>query len=204
MARPAYGGRATCEGCKSIDVRRWHREGRLHAGQFFSWAWTRHGEPSGSIDVRVGSDDALFVKHGSRPPEWQPREQCLLISWTPCHFGGRRPWLICSGLAGRYCGRRVAVLYASGQLFACRRCHGLAYASQQESPMDRALSQAQKLRLRLGGSPCTFDCFPNKPPRMHWRTYRRLAARAERVEGTLHDLASKRFSVIIPGQNRRL
>jgi hypothetical protein len=28
MARPSYGGRPTCEGCKSIDVRRWHREGR--------------------------------------------------------------------------------------------------------------------------------------------------------------------------------
>jgi hypothetical protein len=29
MARP------TCEGCTSIDVRRWHREGRLHAGRHF-------------------------------------------------------------------------------------------------------------------------------------------------------------------------
>jgi hypothetical protein len=25
----------TCEGCMSIDVRRWHREGLLHAGQRF-------------------------------------------------------------------------------------------------------------------------------------------------------------------------
>jgi hypothetical protein len=29
MGRSAYGARPTCESCKSIDVRRWHREGRL-------------------------------------------------------------------------------------------------------------------------------------------------------------------------------
>ena len=34
MARPAYGGRAICESCTSIDARRWHREGRLRAGQY--------------------------------------------------------------------------------------------------------------------------------------------------------------------------
>jgi hypothetical protein len=27
MARPAYGGRTTCESCIRIDVRRWHRGG---------------------------------------------------------------------------------------------------------------------------------------------------------------------------------
>src|SRR4029077_13147701 len=29
MARPAYGGLRSCESCRWIDVRRWHREGRL-------------------------------------------------------------------------------------------------------------------------------------------------------------------------------
>jgi hypothetical protein len=32
MGRPYGSGRAICESCISIDVRRWHREGRLHAG----------------------------------------------------------------------------------------------------------------------------------------------------------------------------
>jgi hypothetical protein len=35
--------RGTIEGCMSIDVRSWHREGRLHAGQCFlhtlTWMW---------------------------------------------------------------------------------------------------------------------------------------------------------------------
>jgi hypothetical protein len=61
MARPAYGGRPTCEGCKSIDVRRWHREGRLRASQYFSLSWTRGGEPSGSIWAISGTDAVFLI-----------------------------------------------------------------------------------------------------------------------------------------------
>jgi hypothetical protein len=61
MARPAYGGRATCESCKSIDVRRWHREGRLRAGRYFSCSWTCDGELSGSINVRAECDAVALI-----------------------------------------------------------------------------------------------------------------------------------------------
>jgi hypothetical protein len=61
--------------------------------------------------------------------------------------------------------------------------------------MNRALSQAQKLRLRLGGSLCTFDAFPEKPRGMHWSTFRRLAARAEKAEATFHEFLKQRFSL---------
>ena len=37
--------RATCEGCLSIDVRRWHREGRLHEGEHFSYSWIYGEKP---------------------------------------------------------------------------------------------------------------------------------------------------------------
>jgi hypothetical protein len=39
-------------GCRSIDVRRWHREGQLLPGQHFSCSWTYGGKPSGSVSVR--------------------------------------------------------------------------------------------------------------------------------------------------------
>ena len=49
--------------------------------------------------------------------EWKSTEQRVSITWTNCHFGGRRPWFTCSAHTnGRYCGRRVAVLYLAGEL----------------------------------------------------------------------------------------
>jgi hypothetical protein len=188
MGRPAYGGRTTCESCKSIDVRRWHREGRLRAGQRFSCSWTRGGAPSGSISVRTEADAVLltFQYRSSTDPEWQSLEQRVPITWTGCHLGGRRPWFICTVYTGgRYCGRRVALLYlAAGELFACRRCCGLAYASQQETLWCRGLGKAQKIRAQLGGSPNMLEGFPDRPKGMHWKTYDRLRR--------IHDLAEQK------------
>lgn len=176
MARPFTGG-ATCESCKSIDVRRWHRKARLSAGQYFSWSWTCDGEPSGNIGVRT-EVDAVVLTYRSRSygdDEWKSVQQRVPITWTACHLGGRRPWFVCPVYSsGQYCGRRVALLYGVGELFACRRCYGLAYACQREALHHRGLGRAQKLRMRLGGSPNMTEPFPDKPKGMHWQTYDRL------------------------------
>src|SRR5262249_17717053 len=80
-----------------------------------------------------------------------------------------RPWFTCSVHSNwRHCGRRVA------KLFGCRHCYGLAYESQQESVHQRGLGKAQKIRLKLGGSPNMFEQFPDKPKGMHWKTYDRI------------------------------
>ena len=197
MARPARGGRTTCESCISIDVRGWHREGWLRAGQYFSSSWTRGGEPSGRINVRTECDVAIlsYWSQSGGASEWKSIEQRVPITWTACHFGGRRPWFLCSVYSDdRYCGRRAAVLYCAGELFACRRCWGLAYESQQETPMRRGVFQAQKIRMRLGGSVNLFEPFPEKPKRMHWLTYLRLRARAEAAEHYSDELTMQRFN----------
>ena len=188
MARP-YGGRLTCENCKSIDVRRWHREGKLREGQLFSCSWTHRGEPSGEIIIVVIERDALILAHQSWclwGSEQKPVFQQVAITWTACRYGGERPWFVCPD-----CLRRAAVLYAAGEFFGCRHCRGLVYASQQESPLDRSLDQAQKIRFRLGGSPSTFDAFPEKPKRMHRRTYDRLRARGEKLEAIYSGLLQR-------------
>jgi hypothetical protein len=51
-------GRARCEWHKSIDVRRWQRQGVLSPGTFFSQAWTCDGEPSGNVGV-FGRDGSI-------------------------------------------------------------------------------------------------------------------------------------------------
>src|SRR5271168_1205483 len=114
--------RATCEGCMSIDVRRWHRQGLLRDGQRFGHPLTWMGEPTG-IGVLVKADALVLV---FRPRRWgdsygQFIYQRVPITWTECHLGGRRPWFTCAVHAnGRYCGRRVAKIYYAGDAFACR------------------------------------------------------------------------------------
>ncbi|MGE3716996.1 MAG: hypothetical protein AB7G07_01190 [Bauldia sp.] len=56
------------------------------------------------------------------------------------------------------------------------------YDSQYEGGWERPISQAQKVRMRLGGSGSMDEPFPPKPKGMHWRTYRRLEKRDERAE----------------------
>lgn len=177
MARPDSGV-PTCEICQSIDVRRWHREGRLHAGQWFTYYWSCGGEPAGGVGVKTETDALVlsFRSLGSDTAEWTSVEQRVPVEWTACAFGGRRPWFRCTASAnGQYCGRRVATLYlGSCAVFACRRCHGLAYASQLEPVGLRGLGRARKIRMNMGGGANILDDFPQKPKGMHWRRYERL------------------------------
>jgi len=169
-------------------VRRWHREGRLLAGRQFSWSWTSGGEPSGGVNVRAWADAVAlsFRTRSFLTAGWKPVEQRVPMTWTNCHFGGRRPWFTCSAHTnGRYCGRRVAVLYLAGELFACRRCCALAYASQQKDPLVRNVSRSQKIRMRLGGTPDLFGPMPERPRGMWRRTYERHCAVLARIEGNL-------------------
>jgi hypothetical protein len=167
------GGKAVVEDCRRLDIRDWHRRGLLH-GRGFGWSWYgRDGERVASIWVRVqpGRHVTLVYRVRAGGGPWQDVEEPVPLTWTPCPYGGRRPWFVCLG--GR-CGRRVAILYGVRRDFRCRRCAHLAYESQREDRMSRQLSKAQTIRLRLGGSASLREPFPEKPKGMHWRTYERL------------------------------
>ena len=72
------------------------------------------------------------------------------------------------------------MLYAHGGSFACRRCSGLAYASQKIGAGDRASSKTNRLRRRLG-RPAFSLTGAASPWGMHWKTYRRLKAAHDAV-----------------------
>ncbi|WP_296711594.1 hypothetical protein [Rhodoblastus sp.] len=115
--------------------------------------------------------------------------QAVGLVRSPCNLGGERTYFICSGVgSGHVCGRRVVKLYAARQYFLCRKCLGLAYASQNEDAWGRAQLRASKTRRRITRDPDINASLPfAKPKYMHWRTFSRLHAEADRAQACMHD-----------------
>ncbi len=58
----------------------------------------------------------------------------VLLTTTPCRYGGERYWFICPlSKNGLYCGKRIGVLYKVGDYFGCRHCYDLTYESRNLS-----------------------------------------------------------------------
>jgi hypothetical protein len=148
-----YGAQSTTDDYRTLDVRRWAREGVLRPGYRGGWQWTREGETVASIQMRAEQDRVILIyRHRSGDAEWKD-EHCPAVG----------------------CGRRVAVLYGGG-IFACRHCYRLAYASSREDAGGRATRRADRLRARLGWEPGILNGEGGKPKWMRWRTFDRLAA----------------------------
>jgi hypothetical protein len=116
--RHRFDKRTTTDECNGLDVRKLHREGVLRPGTVFSSSWSRLGRETGSIRGFVYRDQlVLSYRHLSRfSDEWESIEEPVALEWTPCNFGGERPWFICpSVIHGVACGRRVAILYGQGR-----------------------------------------------------------------------------------------
>jgi hypothetical protein len=133
MARRAGSGRLICENCLFIDVREWNHLGYLRAGQSFTWSWDRAGKPIGSISIRTEADAAVLTYRAQHPGEIESRpvQQRVPIVWTVCNLGGCRPWFRCT--VNSACNRRAAILYGAGDLYACRHCYRLAYATSKRA-----------------------------------------------------------------------
>lgn len=87
------------------------------------------------VEYRVVSGQVAL----SLAPGWSPRQE--MTETAGIELGpGSQVHFLCP-----QCQRRVADLYLSGSHFWCRRCHGLAYASQQKS-RPRSLRRAAAAR----------------------------------------------------------
>jgi len=138
-----YATKRTTSGLRCLDMNWLHRESRLVPGVYLA--------------VQYNLSDGEDINYS------------VSLSWTPCNYGGQRPWFICPG-----CRRRVAKLYLYGKFFRCRHCHGLVYTSQREDKIDRIGSRLRDIRISLGGSADLMEPFPWKPKGMHWSTYEGL------------------------------
>jgi hypothetical protein len=176
-----HSSRATCEAMRRIDLRYMKRHHLLAVGRHGTFSWNYAGQDHGRIGYAVDAD-RLRLNYSRQVDggEWEVVQESVWFTSTGQHLGGKRQWFRCPR-----CGRRCVVLYG-GTVFRCRKCYRLAYQSQNEAPMWRGLSQAQKLRQRLGGSGSMEGPFPPKPKGMHWKTYDAIYRRAERLEGRVN------------------
>jgi DNA-directed RNA polymerase subunit RPC12/RpoP len=161
----------------NLDINTLRRDGVLSMGRSGSITWSTG---SSVIYKREAAGLRLTYQHGRDADRHV--DDLIPIVYSRTNFDGHRAWFQC-----RACGRQVGKLYG-GRLFRCRRCRSAVYASQRENAISRATSQRWKLRQRLEERGCKDalrfgldDGFPEKPPRMHWRTYRRLEAQDERL-----------------------
>lgn len=168
-----FGANCT-EDSRSIDIRRWQREGYLATEQHLDWVWQRNGEKVASISVEFETGQLRLIyscrKQGA---EWEKLNYPVKLQTSVCYYGGVRYWFTCP-LVG--CGRRVALLYLGDKYFACRRCYHLAYKSQRKTANDRIIHKADKIREKLNWQRGILNPSGSKPKGMHWKTYRRLVA----------------------------
>jgi hypothetical protein len=153
-----------------LDIRELKRCGllqddRMSLSTLFRWP---------QVSRIIGSRYRLEVEFGGRQTT-----QRIRVSWTRCHLGGRRPWMHCP-----YCDERVAILlgaHLGG--YRCRDCSGRPlYASQAKSAHGRRHFEICKIRLQLNGNASLLEPFPDRPRRMHRKTYERMKSRALNLE----------------------
>ena len=105
-------------------------------------------------------------------------KQRIYFDRTPCNYGGDRIWFRCPP-----CGRRCAVVYASGKYYFCRVCCNLTYETCNQTPRDRRFSKADKLRKRIGAKAGAFNSLPLfKPKGMHYTTWMKIRNEIQHLE----------------------
>ncbi|WP_390915194.1 hypothetical protein [Pseudosulfitobacter sp. SM2401] len=195
--RPSY--KQKVEGSRALDVNRCHRQGILNPGWRGSWIWSQDGNEVARINVKAQQGQLMLdyrVRQGGG--DWETVRQPVPVIYTPCHYGGQRPYFRCPGVVnGRHCNRRVAKLYAGGKYFLCRHCYNLAYTSQSEPRYDRMLRRANKLRRALGGEAGTANWIAPKPKGMSQRKYQRKRFEIEWCEGQANHLFIEQFAHLL-------
>jgi len=163
------GWRRKVESQHAVDIRWMKRKGWLNNGCAGTQTWSCRGEETGSISYRVSTDTiTLIYKHREHDGEWEQVDVSINLEYTYCNYGGTRVWMRCP-----CCMRRCAKVYIAGKNPACRKCYNLAYYSEAETQLDRAMRRARKVQEKLGYKGGNLDEWIFKPKGMHQKTYER-------------------------------
>ncbi len=150
-----------------VDLRLLRRKGALADGCVSVLQWFRKSRYIGEVQVTV-AEDQIILEYQAQIPT-QHITQSVNLTYTPCYFGGVRPWMLCPG-----CHRRVLILYAGSTCFRCRHCFKLTYSSRNEGKLDLLLRRIWKVRSKLGTTADLTVPIAPRPKGMHHTTYDQL------------------------------
>ena len=116
-------------GCLALDLRRLAQKSNLIPNTRLQWvSKDARGYVQGTAGILLWADKIELIYGQFAKPKSELIREPIPLTSTNCHGGGRRRWFLCPG-----CGSRRAILYLGQELFRCRSCHGLAYASQYQA-----------------------------------------------------------------------
>lgn len=181
--------RTRVDECWSLDLSDLRRYGafggppeKIHS---VTWPDYHPNEPL-TVYYRRADDDSGPIGFGfcyRLPGIPEPVGFPVLLDWTPCNYGSRRPWFLCpwSPQGRRRC--RILYLPPGARIFACRECCELTYRSRQKHRNKfEALHRARE----------TLDDFMRDPwPRSRRKLVRRLR-RMQRVNEALAGFLGER------------
>jgi hypothetical protein len=197
MPRPRQ--RACFEAGLKLDINKLAREGLLQPGArvscTYSWTNSYTGECTASAlitaQLQTGRAGWFRIQMGEL-------HQWIDLVAQPRHFGGRQ-WYFRSPVTGRRCS--VLWMPPGERRFGGRHEWGrqVAYASQFDTPIDRAHRGKARIKARLIGTHDPDEwILPPKPKWMRWRTYNRQVERYDAYEAILDygiaELLAKFFS----------
>jgi len=98
------------------------------------------------------------------------------IAWRATPFGGKRAYFVCPE-----CLRRTETLYRAPHP-ACRKCHRLAYRSENLTPLWRRNEKLRKLQEKAVADTLRLPCILAKPKWMRWHTYLSLRRKIQEAD----------------------
>jgi len=164
MGRDPWSNRFTVEQCRILCVNVLKSAGVFnleigHPMLFSRWDTLERHIPGMDYWLNRDATGGLSLEIGYSPTDptgWfgSRTHLTIVITTTPCHFGGERYWFHCPIFSyGRVCHRRVGKLYLPprAEHFGCRRCHNLTYRKQKEhdKTLDNVLKHPEIYHQRI-------------------------------------------------------
>jgi hypothetical protein len=127
------------------------------------------GHRADRADALDGRPTHLRLAYTVTPSGGDPTEceYWLPLEYTPCNFGGVRPWFRCPADG---CGERVGTLHRppGRNLFACRECYDIGYLTSRRS--GDALKKTELRYQRAFRKVDAKDRRPHPNNAPHWST----------------------------------